>query len=507
MGRGRIRECIRRAQAAEVAGQLDEALRELEDAARLHLERNEEGRAAVLVRHGLRLRPGHPALQALLERVGAAEEPLLPDEPLDVIEAGPGLPASGPAGRIPDEPLKVVEVEGGEGAAEPAPLPGGRGLELPQRGPVLAEASGDHWCSFCCRPKAEAGAMVAGPAGAYLCAKCLTAAADLLGVAPRAGAAPAPEVPPPAARSAARRRRRPPSPAPRSTSSRPPWCSPSGWAGGSEVRALSADEVRRRCASSRSWAMADKCAFCAIASGEAKAAIVYEDEQTLAFLDNRPLFPGHVLVIPRAHVANLLELPPEQSPALVGAAQKVARALEAALGCQGSFWRPTTRSARARAPAPARRPANEGDGLKGFFWPRRPYRDAAYEEESVPGSQRRFRPRNDVASTTMPARRAPGSDNRVVGTGASGRGRRQGSEASERGWPAPPQAAGAPGRGQEALGLQLHLADALAGDAPALADLLEGAGGVRVRRSCRMSQPSSPRRFLTRCSASRTSSS
>ncbi len=128
--------------------------------------------------------------------------------------------------------------------------------------------------------------------------------------------------------------------------------------------------------------MADKCAFCAIASGEAKAAIVYEDEQTLAFLDNRPLFPGHVLVIPRAHVANLLELPPEQSPALVGAAQKVARALEAALGCQGSFWAANNKVSQSVAHLHLHVvPRTKGDGLKGFFWPRRPYRDAAYEEE------------------------------------------------------------------------------------------------------------------------------
>lgn len=180
MGRGKIREAIRRAQAAEVAGELDEAVRELEDAARLHILRNEEARAAVLVRHGLRLRPGHAALLELLERVGAFEEPEVPDEPVSVVDAAPDLPpANSPAG-VPEEPVKVVDVDGEEHVAVPGARPG---LVVPQRGPTLADASADHWCSFCCRPKAEAGAMVAGPAGAFICGKCLETAAGLLGTA------------------------------------------------------------------------------------------------------------------------------------------------------------------------------------------------------------------------------------------------------------------------------------------------------------------------------------
>ncbi|HEY3451011.1 MAG TPA: ClpX C4-type zinc finger protein, partial [Myxococcales bacterium] len=186
MGRGKIRECIRRAQAAEVAGELDEAVRQLADAARLHVQRNEESRAAVLVRHGLRLKPESQELLELLERVkGSEQAELIPDEPLKVVEVSdPQVPPAVSPERIPDEPLKVVELEGVEQAA----LPGARGLEVPQRGPTLADPGADHWCSFCCRPKTEAGAMVAGPVGAYMCAQCLEVSARLLGAGEKGGA-------------------------------------------------------------------------------------------------------------------------------------------------------------------------------------------------------------------------------------------------------------------------------------------------------------------------------
>ncbi|MGC4116038.1 MAG: HIT family protein [Myxococcales bacterium] len=128
--------------------------------------------------------------------------------------------------------------------------------------------------------------------------------------------------------------------------------------------------------------MAEKCVFCSIVAGEAKASIVYQDEATLAFLDSRPLFPGHVLVVPRPHVANLLELPLDQAPALVATAQRVARALETALGCQGSFVALNNKVSQSVPHLHVHVvPRTKGDGLKGFFWPRNPYRDAAHEEE------------------------------------------------------------------------------------------------------------------------------
>jgi histidine triad (HIT) family protein len=51
------------------------------------------------------------------------------------------------------------------------------------------------------------------------------------------------------------------------------------------------------------------CAFCKVAAGETDAAVVFEDDATLAFLDHRPLFPGHVLLIPKVHYEILQDLP------------------------------------------------------------------------------------------------------------------------------------------------------------------------------------------------------
>jgi|GEM_PF-334291 len=56
-----------------------------------------------------------------------------------------------------------------------------RGPRIIERGPTRADAALDAWCSFCCRPRAEVGDLVAGPAGAFICKSCLTESASLLG--------------------------------------------------------------------------------------------------------------------------------------------------------------------------------------------------------------------------------------------------------------------------------------------------------------------------------------
>ncbi|MGE5552229.1 MAG: HIT family protein [Bacteroidota bacterium] len=118
------------------------------------------------------------------------------------------------------------------------------------------------------------------------------------------------------------------------------------------------------------------CAFCRIIRGEAPACVVHEDGAILAFLDARPLFPGHCLVVPRQHHPNLLELPPELLAPLFGAAQALARAVEEALGAQGSFVAVNNRVSQSVPHLHVHVvPRRRGDGLKGFFWPRRPYRD------------------------------------------------------------------------------------------------------------------------------------
>lgn len=120
------------------------------------------------------------------------------------------------------------------------------------------------------------------------------------------------------------------------------------------------------------------CAFCAVAAGDGDAAIVDAGEHTVAFLDHRPLFPGHALVVPRAHVETLLDLPPAAVAPLFAGVQVLARAVERGLGAAGSFVAVNNRVSQSvphlHVHVVPRRPK---DGLKGFFWPRGRYRDEA----------------------------------------------------------------------------------------------------------------------------------
>ena len=123
---------------------------------------------------------------------------------------------------------------------------------------------------------------------------------------------------------------------------------------------------------------------CQIVRGEIEAAVVHRDEQVVAFLDHRPVFKGHVLVSPVAHVDTLLELPAELMVPLLGTAQRVARALGAALGAQGSFVAVNNVVSQSVPHLHVHVvPRSKGDGLRGFFWPRQRYADgemAAYAE-------------------------------------------------------------------------------------------------------------------------------
>ena len=120
------------------------------------------------------------------------------------------------------------------------------------------------------------------------------------------------------------------------------------------------------------------CTFCRIASGELAAHIVHDDGSHLAFLDHRPLFPGHVLVIPRAHVPTLDELPEADVGPLFALAQRVARALEASLGADGTLVAANNRVSQSVPHLHIHVvPRRKGDGLRGFFWPRKPYASEA----------------------------------------------------------------------------------------------------------------------------------
>src|ERR1035438_6691479 len=89
------------------------------------------------------------------------------------------------------------------------------------------------------------------------------------------------------------------------------------------------------------------CLFCRIAAGEKPAVIVLEDERFVAFLDHRPLFPGHCLLIPKTHYETLADLPPHESAPLVANTQLLCSALESELGAEGTFVAIKIVSARA----------------------------------------------------------------------------------------------------------------------------------------------------------------
>lgn len=122
--------------------------------------------------------------------------------------------------------------------------------------------------------------------------------------------------------------------------------------------------------------------FCEIANGRVPASIVFEDANSLAFLDHRPLFPGHCLLIPRAHLETLADISPELLAELSTRARLLALAVEKALGAEGSFLALNNRVSQS-VPHLHQHvvPRTKGDGLKGFFWPRKKYRDAVHMEE------------------------------------------------------------------------------------------------------------------------------
>ena len=128
--------------------------------------------------------------------------------------------------------------------------------------------------------------------------------------------------------------------------------------------------------------MDDKCLFCRIVSGEVPATIVYEDDDAIAFLDHRPLFPGHSLLVPRAHVETLGDLPIELVAPFFEAAQLLARAVELAMEAEGTFVAMNNRVSQSVPHLHVHVvPRRRKDGLKGFFWPRTKYKSDEEMEE------------------------------------------------------------------------------------------------------------------------------
>ena len=119
------------------------------------------------------------------------------------------------------------------------------------------------------------------------------------------------------------------------------------------------------------------CVFCAIVEGSVHAHVVLDEPDVVGFLDARPVFKGHVLVAPRAHVPTLLEVTPRLMPVLMGAAQRVAAAVVEGLGSQGSFVAMNNVVSQSVPHLHVHVvPRTKGDGLRGFFWPRTKYADA-----------------------------------------------------------------------------------------------------------------------------------
>ena len=119
----------------------------------------------------------------------------------------------------------------------------------------------------------------------------------------------------------------------------------------------------------------DNCLFCRIVSGEVPATIVYEDEKSVAFLDHRPLFHGHTLLVPRQHFETLGDLPASVVGPLFKAAQLLACVVEAALDAEGTFVAMNNRVSQSVPHLHVHVvPRRRKDGLKGFFWPRTKYK-------------------------------------------------------------------------------------------------------------------------------------
>ena len=125
-------------------------------------------------------------------------------------------------------------------------------------------------------------------------------------------------------------------------------------------------------------AVSPACRFCAIIEGIEPATVVLEDSVSIAFLDRRPLFPGHVLLIPRRHTETLADLPPELVGPLFAQARLLSAAVEAGLGADGSLVAINNRVSQSVPHLHIHIvPRRRKDGLRGFFWPRQTYRDEA----------------------------------------------------------------------------------------------------------------------------------
>jgi len=125
-----------------------------------------------------------------------------------------------------------------------------------------------------------------------------------------------------------------------------------------------------------SWMGEPNCVFCRIIAGEVDALRIHEDDRVLVFLDSGPLFPGHCLVCPKQHIHTLPDVPADLLTPLFSTVQLICSAVERAMNAEGSFVAVNNKISQSVPHLHVHViPRTKGDGMKGFFWPRRPYRD------------------------------------------------------------------------------------------------------------------------------------
>jgi histidine triad (HIT) family protein len=116
------------------------------------------------------------------------------------------------------------------------------------------------------------------------------------------------------------------------------------------------------------------CKFCQIIEGEIPAHFVLDEDDVVAFLDHRPLFPGHTLVLPRGHIETLADLPEDRVGPFFRRVQRVDRAVRAAMDAPGSFVAENNVVSQSVPHLHVHVvPRRRKDGLRGFFWPRTKY--------------------------------------------------------------------------------------------------------------------------------------
>lgn len=135
------------------------------------------------------------------------------------------------------------------------------------------------------------------------------------------------------------------------------------------------------------------CVFCSIIRGQTSARIVLDDEYCIAFLDTKPLFRGHVLVVPRTHVPTLVELPSSLVGPLFQRVKDIAQAVTDSQSAEGTFVAINNKVSQSVPHLHVHVvPRTRGDGLKGFFWPRAKY-ESNEQQDAIAAAIRQMLPK------------------------------------------------------------------------------------------------------------------